>query len=499
MRKVLATLALATVPAIALSACNGPSNGASGVSALPNTTVGHAKLRPNDFSSNDLHAGGATFPAYGYNLGSEPAGLATKPQAPPGTGSIFASIKLGANATIYYCLTGSGTGRGIFETGSKGQSDGSTATTTGACGPLGATPSGFGARVDPPDFAGTDVAMASTEYPTYKTTREPSTGTNWGEPFEFPVIGGPIIYAYRPQDFKKFGAPLHLSRWTYCAMANGTVSNWNDAAITADNGGKSVTNGASRPVTFYFRSDGSGTGFNFTSHLTLACNAAFKKPYNAAPYESSGHSAKWSYGVSQNWPGPGSLAVPNSHFVGESGNPGVLAAVQSSPYSTGYLEGAWAKSANPAVAQAWLGNGKKSGGKFVFVDPTVAANTNASFANVSAASIQRGMGSDGIPLGSSRPDCQLYLDPAVWNGPIVRGKAGRDAYPIMAASYLLFYGNNNNFHIVSKKKIIAFMAGGKAAKIWANLEYTPLSKAILTAAKDAALKDPGDGKGPCVK
>ena len=498
MRKVLATLALATIPAIALSACNGPSNGATGASALPNT-IGHVGVRPNDFSANDLHAGGATFPAYGYNLGSQPAGLATKPQAPPGTGSIFGSIKLGGHASIYYCLTGSGTGRGIFTSGSKGQSDGSTATTTGACAPLGATPSGFGARIDPPDFAGSDAALASTDYVTYKTKREPSTGTNWGEPFEVPVIGGPIVYSYRPQDFKKLKAPIQLSRWTYCAIANGTVSNWDDAAITADNGGKSVSGGASRPITFYFRSDSSGTTYNFLSHLNVACNAAFKKPYNAAPYESAGHSARWTYGVSTTWNGPGSSTVPNAHFIGESGNPGVLAAVQSSPYSTGYLEGAWAKSANPAVSQAWLGNGKKAGGKFVFVDPTIAANTNATFANLSAASIQHGMGSDGIPLGSSRPDCQLYLDPSVWNDPIVRGRAGNDAYPIMAVSYLLFYGNNNNVHIVSKKKIIAYMVGGKAQAIWGNLEYTPLSKSILSAAKAAAATDPGDGKGPCVR
>src|SRR5579862_1596063 len=161
MRKALATLALAAVPAFAMTACNGPSNGTSGVSALPNTA--QIKVRPNDFSTNDLHAGGATFPAYAYNLGSQPAGLGTSPQAPPGTGSLFGSVTLNSNAQIYYCLTGSGTGRGIFETGTKGQSNGSTATTTGACAPLGATPSGFGARVDPPDFAASDVAMASTE------------------------------------------------------------------------------------------------------------------------------------------------------------------------------------------------------------------------------------------------------------------------------------------------------------------------------------------------
>lgn len=40
---------------------------------------------------------------------------------------------------------------------------------------------------------------------------------------------------------------------------------------------------------------------------------------------------------------------------------------------------------------------------------------------------------------------------------------------------------------------------GPSQKIWGKLEYAPLSKAILSADNAAALKDPGDGKGPCVK
>ena len=39
-------------------------------------------------------------------------------------------------------------------------------------------------RQDPLDFAATATALASTEYNTYKEYREPTSGTNWGEPFE---------------------------------------------------------------------------------------------------------------------------------------------------------------------------------------------------------------------------------------------------------------------------------------------------------------------------
>ena len=498
MRKALMTMALAAAPALALSACNGPSTGTAGSSALPNAPASSARFHPHSLNSSDLHGGGATFPAYAYNLGEQPVGLGTQPQAPPGTGSLFGSVKLGAGASIYYCLTGSGTGRGIFISGSKGQSNGTTATTTGSCAPLGATPSGFGAPVDPPDFAGSDVALASTDYTTYKSTREPSSGTNWGEPFEFPVMGGPIVYGYRPQDFKKQKTPIQLSRWTYCAIANGTVSDWNDAAITADNNGKSVTHGVSEPITFYFRSDGSGTSFNYTYHLNIACNGAWGKPYNAAPYEGSGRSAAWTYGVNQSWPGPGSSKVPNSHFVGESGNPGVLAAIQSTPFGTGYVEGAWAKSANPPVAQAWLANGHKLKGKPVFADPTVAANVGAAFAGISSTSIQLGQGSDGLPLATSRPECILYLDPSKWNTPIVHAHDAQSTYPIVAVSYLLFYGNNNGARTVQKHKLIAYLTQSKAQKIIGNLEYAPLASSILKDTFSSAFGS-NAGKGPCVQ
>jgi phosphate transport system substrate-binding protein len=497
MRNALATLALVAVSTVALTACNGPSSGATGVSALPNA-YSQAKLHPKLFNAIDLHAGGATFPAYAYNLGNQPVGLATQAQAPPGAGSLFGSVKLSHGATIYYCLTGSGTGRGIFETGTKSQSGGGTATTTGACAPLGATPTGFGAAVDPPDFAGSDVAMASTEYPTYKADREPAIGTSWGEPFEMPVIGGPVVYGYRPQDFRKLTSPIQLSRWTYCAIANGTVSNWNDPAITADNDGKSVTSGVSEPITFYFRSDGSGTSFNFTYHLAAACNAVWHPPYNKAPYQSTGRSASWTYGYNQSWPGPGSASVPNPNFIGESGNPGVLAAIQSTPFSTGYLEGAWAKSANPPVAQAWLGNGWTKKKKHVFVDPTVAANVLATFAGLSASSIQYGLGSDELPLATSRPECILYLDPSKWNDPIVHRKAASNAYPIVAVSYLLFYGQNNLVHYPQKKQLIRFVTGKAAQTIIAGLEYAPLSSSIIKADSQAALGS-NSGKGPCVQ
>ena len=232
-----------------------------------------------------------------------PIGNYNQAQTPPGQGSLFYAAP--THGTIYYCLTGSGAGRKAFEGGSQD----SGAPPTGPCAPLGATPTGFGSRTDPLDFAASDQAMTSSEYQTWYVPNRKQSSPGWGEPFELPVIAGPIVYGYRPQDYdvKK----VHFSTWTYCAITNGTISDWNDAAITADNGGKSLTGGVSQPITFFFRSDGSGTTYNFTVDLNAQCNVTFGAPYNTYPYAGPSRSAAWAFGVNGTWPGPGSSGDPN--------------------------------------------------------------------------------------------------------------------------------------------------------------------------------------------
>jgi phosphate transport system substrate-binding protein len=468
MRKTLATLALAAVPALILSACNG-SAGGSGASAIPNAAyaTNGGKVHHNDSGPQDLHAGGATFPGYAYNLGNQPVGPASGPQAPPGTGSLFAAY--GGTGTIYYCLTGSGFGRSEFES--------NNGTATVACAGLGDTATGFGARTDPLDFVGSDVAMASTECCASGTTYANGrlTGSvQWGQPFEFPSIGGPIVYGYRAGDFGSV-SHIKLSTWTYCAIANGVIGDWNDGAITADNGG-SVTGGVSEPITFYYRSDKSGTTYLYTYHLTQACNQSFSAPYNSAPYGSPSRSAAWTHSFGQSWTAlgaPNGLQNSGGTFVGENGNPGVLASIQSTPFATGYVEGAWAKSANPKVAQALLQDDAQT----TFVDPTNKTAVTLALKKVTKKNISFGMGSDGISLGSSAPWCQLYIDPSNWNYP--HQAAG--AYPIVGVTYLLFYGNNNGVHVSDKTKLVNFITSSAAGTVLKKIEYIPLASSVHTA------------------
>ncbi len=429
----------------------------------------HGRIRHADDGPQDLHAGGADVPGIAYNLGNQPVGYYYESQSPPAQGSLFYSY--GGTGTIYYCITNSTDGRHAFE----GYDD-SGYPPTGPCAPLGDTATGFGGRQDPLDFVGTATALPSTECcgtdsPYYENRDEGSV--TWGQPFEFPQIGAVIVYGYRPQDFKANVAKIKLSTWTYCAIANGTISNWDDPAITADNG-KSVTGGNSETITFYFRSDSAASTYNYTNHLNTACNVTFKPPYNKAPYGSPSRSAAWTFGVSSTWPGPGSSNDPNSNYVGENGDPGILAGIQTTPYSTGYVVGGYVKQANPKVGQAELQSGQ-TGKKAVFVSPTDKAAVAKAFSNLTASDITYGGGSDGNPLGSTTPWCQLYIPYSYYVAP------AKGAYPIVAVSYLLFYGQNNGVHTADKTTLIKFLESSNANKITNKLEYVALSKSIESA------------------
>jgi ABC-type phosphate transport system substrate-binding protein len=478
MRKTLATFALAGLYVLALSACNGNSaGGGPGVSALPNTapaTEHRGRGHRDDTGPQSLHSGGADFPAYAYNLEVQPVGSYNQTQSPPGAGSLFATAP--TTGTIYYCINNSGDGRKAFE----GEGD-SQFPPTGPCAALAASPTGFGGRQDPLDFVGTATALASTECcasgTPYFDGRLEGTET-WGQPFEFPQIAGLISFPFVASNFAV--STIKFSTWTYCAISNGTVSNWNDPAITADNGGTSVTGGVSEPITFYFRSDSSGTTFNFENALDNQCNITFKAPYNSAPYGSPSRSAAWTFGVGNTWAGPGSSGDPNPNFIGESGAPNILAEVQTTPFSTGYLEGSYAAAATkPKVAQAELQNGysKKKGAEFVAAT-SHGALVNA-VASITTGDIQYGLGSDGNSLNSTTPWCQLDIPANDFATPPAK------TYPIIAVSYLLFYGQNNGLHTADKITLINYLESTKANKLLKTFEYTNLSTGIETAAINA--------------
>ncbi len=282
----------------------------------PAASSHHKHMHGADNGPQDLHAGGATFPAYAYNLGNQPVGSYNQPQSPPGQGSLF------------YCRAHARDDL-LLSDGQRLRAHGvrrrTTGRTTAPCAPLGATPTGFGGRQDPLDFVGSDVAMTSTECcasgTTYNTGRLTGSVT-WGEPFEFPTIGGPIVYGYRPQRLqgqrrKDQALDMDVLRdHERDASATGTIR---PSRRTTARRSPAASPSRSR---FTSAPTSSGTTFLFTDDLNAQCNVTFKKPYNKAPYQGPSRSAAWPFGVNQTWPGPGSASLPNPALHRRERQPG---------------------------------------------------------------------------------------------------------------------------------------------------------------------------------
>jgi ABC-type phosphate transport system substrate-binding protein len=480
MRKTLAILAWAAVPALLMSACNGNANGGgSGVASLPNAPAAsqRGRVHHNDNGPGDLHAGGSDLPAYGYNLGDQPTGLYTAGQATPGPGSLlaYAAQQNADGNNYYYCTSSSGYGRKEFT--------GAQDVGAGACAALGSTATGFGGRGDPVDFVGSDP-MSSTDCCASGTPYATNYASTYGQPFEFPTYGGPIVFPYINEGGNGLtglgSSQLKLSTWTYCAIANGTIGYWDDGAITKDNGGTAVA--GHQPITFYYRGDSSFVSYIFETKLndsSKGCNQTFKGVSKKSPYAGAGRNAAWPFGVTPlttlAWTGPTGAQPSGSTFTGETGDPGIIEAIQGLigtgyPYATAYAEGAWAAAASsPSLGQAALLNGSS------FVSPTNPNAVASALKKASPASIVYGEGGDGNPLSSSTPWCQLYIPPSVYVDP------PSGAYPIVGLGYFLFYGKDQNRggsdHFTDLKNLIVDLDSTSWNNALPNLEYSPLPAA----------------------
>jgi phosphate transport system substrate-binding protein len=153
-------------------------------------------------------------------------------------------------------------------------------------------------------FAGSDSPLNEEEY---TQSLERCAGDQGA--INLPHYISPIAVAYNLPAIE--GTTLQLSATTVAGIFANTISNWNDAAIAADNPDVTLPDLAINPV---HRSDESGTSKNFTDYLS-----------KAAP-------DVWSYGAIEVWDeGPGG-------GEGADGTSGVVAAVEAGEGSIGYAD-----------------------------------------------------------------------------------------------------------------------------------------------------------------
>lgn len=181
------------------------------------------------------------------------------------------------------------------------------------------------------DFAGSDFPLAEG-----KEQQAADARCRSGPAVNVPMVGGPIAIGYNLPGITN----LNLSAKNLAKIFSGSITNWNDPAITRDNPGTQLP---SLGIQAFHRSDGSGTTYNFTNYLV------------------NDSKSDWTFGTSKNWTAPGGQ--------GAKGSQGVAQGVKSTPGGIGYFELSFAT--QDQIPYAAVGNAE---GKFVPLTQTNTGN-----------------------------------------------------------------------------------------------------------------------------
>jgi phosphate transport system substrate-binding protein len=246
-------------------------------------------------------------------------------------------------------------------------------------------PVGSGGGVD--EFLSGGVAFAGSDaYLTTDQVTKSKKVCGGQSAIEVPDYISPIAVVYNVPGVKN----LRLSPDTLAKVFAGKITQWNDAAIKADNPGAKLP---AQRITPVHRSDDSGTTENFTDYLHQAAGGV------------------WTHDASETWP------VKSGE--GADGTSGVVAAVHKGAGSIGYADASQAGQLSQArikVGSSWVG-------------PTA-----------SAASKAAGLST---PV-SGRGPSDLALN-------ITRTTPAPGAYPLVLISYLIgcpTYGEANTAKLV---------------------------------------------------
>jgi len=233
----------------------------------------------------------------------------------------------------------------------------------------------------------------------------------WGVKL-LPMTSGCIVLTY---NLPGVSARIRLSRQVYPKIFLGKITRWNDPAIARANPGVALPN---LPITVVRRSDGSGTTFVLTKHLS-----AISPEWAGGPGE--GKSVSWPTGI------------------GSKGNPGVAFTIDQTPGAIGYLEYSYVlySEAPTAVLE------NKAG---VFVKPSI---YSARFA-----------------LESVKMPANLVA----W----VPDPEGPDAYPIVSYSWILCRKVYDDPKVAETLKKVLLYAAGEGQKYSKDIGYVPLSEEV---------------------
>ena len=257
------------------------------------------------------------------------------------------------------------------------------------------------------DFGASDAAMSD------KEIAEVPAGA-----VMIPATAGEIVFAYNLPGV----SGIKLTREVMAGIYLGTVKKWNDPAIVKANPDLKLPN---TPIQVAYRSDGSGTTYVFTQHLSKI----------SGDFDDQVGTDK-------------SVTFPVG--VGGKGNEGVTALIKQSPGTVGYVEYGYAK--DNGLSMASLQN--KSGN---FVAPDI-ASASSTLSNV-----------------------QLPENLRIW--PV--DPEGANDYPIVSFTWLLLYKKYPDAAKLKALKEFVNWGLTDGQSFSESLGYIPLPAPVVEKAKAA--------------
>jgi phosphate transport system substrate-binding protein len=258
------------------------------------------------------------------------------------------------------------------------------------------------------DFGASDAAMTDAEMGAVKNGA-----------VLLPMTAGSIVLAYNLPDAP---SELKLSREAYTGIYLGKITQWDDPAIAKANPGAKLP---STKITVVSRSDGSGTTFVFTTHLS-AISDAWKS-------------------------GPGAGKTVNFPVgVAGKGNPGVAALIKQTPGAIGYVEYGYAKQTSMPMATL-----ENKAGKYIKPDLDSGKKALASI---------------------TLPD-----NLRAW----IPDPTGDDSYPIVTYTWMLCYKKYQDPKVADTMKSLVQFGLGQGQSYSEDLGYIPLPSSVIDADKKA--------------
>ncbi|MCI3178654.1 hypothetical protein C5708_00130 [Caulobacter sp. CCUG 60055] len=337
-------------------------------------------------------------------------------------------------------------------------------------GLIGGGPIGGGATammVTPPGVAPTNPCTIAN----VSDCQIPNPGERYGALVQFPVAIVPIAITYNVPGSTN---SIKLDTAAYCKIFNGQITDWNDAAITALNGG-SVTGGSSLPIKLVGRVDSSGATSIFTRHLAAVCGGL----------------------VTTNNYSAGTATLPASivsSFTLGNGDSRVATVVNATPGAIAYISFSYVL---PAV--------NNTGANTYNLPTATLQNANgdwtlpiAQAASISFASIAppqsdaSGNYAPGATVNGLRTNPQDWVQSSAATAAIAKPTAA-NAYPIVGTTNFVGYTCYNTQRSVNVLKgFLTFGGGSQANTILSDAALAQLPSNWLNAINNTFLLNNGD-------